>query len=64
MKVNGDLYERLLSELDAIHGALAVIIELPPHKKAAVRSILHLVMVALTSLKTALVDAEGMEGDD
>lgn len=64
MKVNGDLYERLLSELDAIHGALAVIIELPPHKKAAVHSLLHLAMVALTSLKLALADAEVVEGDD
>lgn len=54
----------LLQALDAIHCALALAYEQPPHKTAAVRSILHLVMVALTSLKTALVDAEGMEGDD
>jgi hypothetical protein len=52
----------LLQALDAIHCALALAIDQPPHKKAAVRSILHLAMVALTSLKTALADAKGEEG--
>lgn len=54
----------LLQALDAIHCALALAYEQPPHKSVAVRSILHLVMATLTSIKTALADAEGMEGDD
>lgn len=52
---------QLLQELDAIHCALALAFEQPPHKTAAVRSILHLAMVTLTNLKLALADAEGME---
>ena len=62
--MNGELYERLCSELDAIHCALALAYEQPPHKKAAVRSLLHLAMGALTSLKMALADANGEEGAD
>lgn len=62
--MTADQADRLLNELDAIHCALALAYEQPPHKKAAVRSLLHLVMVALTSLKLALADAEVVEGDD
>lgn len=62
--MTADQADRLLNELDAIHCALALAYEQPPHKKAAVRSLLHLAMVALTSLKLALADAEGMEDAD
>ena len=62
--MTADQADRLLNELDAIHCALALAYEQPPHKKAAVRSLLHLAMVTLTSLKLALVDKEGMEDAD
>ncbi len=62
--MTAELYERLFSGIDAVHGALAVAIELPPHKKKAVPSLLHLAMVELVSLKMALADSYGEEGSD
>lgn len=47
---------RIVGELDALHTALWVAYELPPHRQAGVRAILHLAMVALTRLKIELTE--------